>query len=98
MHGLVSLQFLASFNTYLGGSIDISKDAMTEFFHNLFMQALSTSYHKVILRLETIFPLVRNIACFLQNRVDESIDAKRQKSEELARLINDYEEAAEKNG
>ena len=32
MHGLVSVQFLASFNRYLGSSIDISRYAMTEFF------------------------------------------------------------------
>ena len=40
--------------------------------------------------------MVRNIACLLQNRVDKSTNAERQKSEDLARLIKDYEHAAEK--
>ena len=57
------------------------------------MQALSISTDKVILKYNTISVLVRNIACLLQNRFDESIDAERQKS---ARLINNYERAVEK--
>ena len=69
---------------------------MTEFFHNLSMQALSISTDKVILKYSTISVLVRNIACLLQNRFDESIDAERQKSDDLARLINNYERAVEK--
>ena len=60
------------------------------------MQALSISTDKVILKYNTISVLVRNIACLLQNRFDESIDAERQKSDDLARLINNYERAVEK--
>ena len=66
---------------------------MAEFFHNLSMQALSISNDKVILKFDAISALIRNITCLLQNRVNESIDAERQKSEDLARLINDYENA-----
>ena len=69
---------------------------MIEFFRNLSMQALSISNNNVILKLDAISALVRNIACLLQNRVDESIDKKRQKSGNLFRLINDYEHVAEK--
>ena len=47
------------------------------------MQALSTSNDKVILKFDPISALVRNIAPLLQNRVDESINAERQKSEIL---------------
>ena len=39
-HGLVSVQFLAALNVFLGGDKNISKNAMSEFFHNLTMQAL----------------------------------------------------------
>ena len=40
--------------------------------------------------------MVRNIVRLLQNRVDGSINTERQKSEDLARLINNYEQAVEK--
>ena len=39
--GLVCVQFLAALNVFLGGNKIISKNAMTEFFHNLSMQALN---------------------------------------------------------
>ena len=40
---LVLVQPSFSFNRYLGDSINISKDAMTELFHNLSIQVLSVS-------------------------------------------------------
>ena len=40
--------------------------------------------------------MVRKIDYLLQNRANEYIDAERQKSEGLARLINNYERAVEK--
>ena len=41
MQGIVSLQFLAAFNRFLGGDAEVSRDAMSEFFHNLSWQALT---------------------------------------------------------
>ena len=76
--------------------MEISKNAMTEFFHNLSMPALSIANDNVILMFHAISALVRNIACLLQNTVDESIDTEKQKSEDLARLINNYEHAVGK--
>ena len=58
------MQFLGYFNRYLGGSRRISKDVMTEFFHNLSMQVFSVSNDEVILKFNTISALVKNIACF----------------------------------
>ena len=53
--------------------------------------------HKFSLSINQIFlTLVRNIVRMLQNRVDGSINTERQKSEDLARLINNYEQAVEK--
>ena len=43
VHGLVCVQFLAALNVFLGGYKTISKNAMTEFFHNLSIQALNLS-------------------------------------------------------
>ena len=53
--------------------------------------------HKFSLSINQIFlTLVRNIVRLLQNRVHGSINTERQKSEDLARLINNYEQAVEK--
>ena len=41
MQGLVSVQFLAAFNRFLGGDKAVSRNAMSEFFHNLSWQALT---------------------------------------------------------
>ena len=41
MQGLVSVQFLAAFNRFLGGDSEVSRNAMSEFFHNLSWQALT---------------------------------------------------------
>ena len=39
MQGIVSVQFLAAFNRFLGGDTEFSRDAMSELFHNLSWQA-----------------------------------------------------------
>ena len=39
MQGLTSVQFLAAFNQFLGSDKEISRKAMSEFFHNLSWQA-----------------------------------------------------------
>ena len=41
LHRLVSIQFLAMLNLFLGGKEEISKDALAEVYHNLLLQALS---------------------------------------------------------
>ena len=40
-HGLVSLQFLSALNLFIGGSIENSKNAMSELYHNLTYETLS---------------------------------------------------------
>ena len=39
-YGLVSTQFLCALNIFVGGQKELSKNAMSEFFNNLSMQAL----------------------------------------------------------
>ena len=40
MQGLTSVQFLAAFNRFFGGDKEISRNAMSELFHNLSWQVL----------------------------------------------------------
>ena len=60
-HGLVCVQFLAALNVFLGSDKIISKSAMSEFFHNLSMQALNKMIDKVKLKFDAINDLNKNI-------------------------------------
>ena len=60
-HGLVCVQFLAALNLFLGSDKIISKNAMSEFFHNLSMQALNEMDNRVKLKFDAISDLNKNI-------------------------------------
>ena len=48
---LVSIQALAALNIYYGGSTEISRQALTEFLHNMSHQALSEDNYNVLCSL-----------------------------------------------
>ena len=59
--GLVSTQFLAAFNIFIGGDKTISKKAMREFFHNLSMQVLSRDDDRIDIKFDAIEELHKSI-------------------------------------
>ena len=59
---LVSIQFLAALNIYLAGSAKNSKDAMSEFFHNLSLQALSIEDDRIHITFEAMNKIHQIIA------------------------------------
>ena len=60
-HGLVCVQILAALNVFLGGDKIISKNAMSEFFHNLSMQALNEMEDRVKLKFDAKNDLNKSI-------------------------------------
>ena len=60
-YGLVSTQFLAALNINFGGDKTVSRNAMTEFFHNLSLQALNRDDCRVQLQFDAIIRLNRNL-------------------------------------
>ena len=72
MQGLVSLQFLAAFNRFLGGDKEISRDAMSEFFHNMSWQALTYDNDSIQVKFEAATELVKNINHFIQKQMYEN--------------------------
>ena len=72
MQGLTSVQFLAAFNRFLGGDREVSRNAMSEFFHNLSWQALTNDNDSVKIKFEAITELVKSINSLLQQRIYES--------------------------
>ena len=59
--GLVCIHFLATLNVHLGGDKMISKNAMSEFFHNLSMQALSKSDDRIVIKFNAINGLNKSL-------------------------------------
>ena len=52
--GLACVYFLAALNIHLGGEMLTSKNAMSEFYHNLSMQLLSKSNDEMFLKFDAI--------------------------------------------
>ena len=61
MRGLVSVHFLAARNIYFGGNRALSKNVMSEFFHNLSMQTLSISDDLIVLKSDALKRFNKNI-------------------------------------
>ena len=72
MQGLTSVQFLAAFNKFLGGDKEISRNAMSEFFHNLSWQALTNDNDSIKIEFLAITELVKSINLLLQKKIYES--------------------------
>ena len=72
MQGLVSVQFLAAFNRFLGGDSEVSRNAMSEFFHNLSWQALTNDNDSKQLEFTAITELVKSINCLIQKKIYEA--------------------------
>ena len=72
MQGLTSVQFLTAFNRFLGGDREVSRNAMSEFFHNISWQALTNDSDSVKIKFEAITELVKSINSLLQQRIYES--------------------------
>ena len=72
MQDLVSVQFLAAFNKFWGGDKEISRIAMSEFFHNLSWQALTKDNDSIKIEFEAITELVKSINHLLQKKIYKS--------------------------
>ena len=68
--GLISFHFPAAFNIYLGGRTAIFRNAMSKFFHDLSMQALSISNNALLIKFETITELIKDINSLLKKVFD----------------------------
>ena len=82
MSGLVGVQFLAALNRYLRGEIEISRNAMSEYFHNLSWQALDADNDGILLQFEGIGALTHIINSLLQAEIN------RERSEAIGTGIN----------
>ena len=68
--GLVLTQFLVAFNIFIGGDKTISENTMSEFFHNLSMQALNRDDDRINIKFDMIEELHKSIRKLLKDEVD----------------------------
>ena len=72
MQHVVSVQFSVVFNRFLGGDKEISRNALSEFFHNLSWQALTNDNDSMQVKFEAATELVKNINHLLQQQIYEN--------------------------
>ena len=74
----MSVQVLAALNIFLGGDTELSGKTMTEFLHNMSMQALNRQNDSIFLDFEHITNLVTSIIALLkqQNKISFKINEK----------------------
>ena len=66
-YGLAAVQFLAALNVYFGGNKELSRNVMSEFFHNLSLQALTVDDDRIEITLDEIIELNRNLKCLIRD-------------------------------
>ena len=85
-YGLAATQFLAAMNIYFGSDKTISQNVMSEFFHNLSLQALSIDNDSVKNKFDVIITLSKNLKILIRDdtRNDSNlIDFQQQKFDEI---------------
>ena len=66
-YGLVSVQFIAALHVFFGGDKELSRNAMSEFLHNLSLQALTIDDDKFEIQFHEIVELNRNLKALMRD-------------------------------
>ena len=93
---LVSVQMLASLHMYLGGSPCISEKTVTEFYHNLSMQALSKLDGGERLEFIAIVDLVKTIAQLLNDNIEAAIVSTEESERYFTSFLNEKKKRSSK--
>ena len=86
--GLVSVQVLAALNIHLGSDIELPRKTMTEFLHNMSMQALNRENDNILLDFENVTNLVTSIIVLLKQQNKKSIQINDSNKVEVDKEIN----------
>ena len=66
-YGLASVQFISALNVFFGGEKNLSKNVMSEFLHNLSLQALTIDDDKIEIQFYEIEELSRNLKSLMRD-------------------------------
>ena len=85
-YGLATVQFLAALNNYFGGDKKLSQNVMSEFFHNMSLQALTIDDDNVKIEFDAVIKLNENLKSLIRddgrNEIN-IIDFKQQQFDEI---------------
>ena len=71
---LVSIQVLAVLNIYYGGSTEISRQALSEFLHNMSHQALNKDNYNVFMQFDRTAELINEFIFMLLDKNNRSLN------------------------
>ena len=66
-YGLASVQFVAALNVFFGGDKELSRNVMSEFLHNLSLQALTIDDDKIEIEFHEIIELNRSLKALIRD-------------------------------
>ena len=87
---LVSIQALAALNMYYGGSAEISRQALTEFLHNMSHQALNKDNDNVFIQFDRTAELIIELISVLLDRNNKSLNIANIINNNINDEINNY--------
>ena len=87
--GLVSIQVLATLNIYYGGSTEISRQALSEFLHNMSHQALNKDNCNVFMQFDRMTELTDELIFVLLDRNIRSLNIANVINNNINNEIND---------
>ena len=85
---LVSIQALAALNIHYGGNRQISKDALSEFLHNLTFQAFSKENDDILMQFDNIGNLVLETLQGLLNKDRETVEITKTMNDNIKKELN----------
>ena len=65
-YGLTAVQFIAALNVYFGGEKQLSQNMMTEFFHNMSLQALTIDNDNIEIKFDAVIELNKNLKSLIR--------------------------------
>ena len=74
-----------------GGDAEVSRDAMSEFFHNLSWQVLTNDNDSIQPEFEAVTVLIRSINLLIRQQIYESMKEQIQKGEEVLEKLTSKE-------
>ena len=87
---LVSIQALAAQNMYYGGSVEISRQVLTEFLHNISDQALNKDNYNIFIQFDGTAELTTELIFVLLDRNNKSLNIASVINDNISNEINDY--------
>ena len=89
--GLVVIQAIAALNIYFGGRIETSRQALAEFLHNMWQQALNKDNYLISIQFDRTADLKLELIFVLLDRNTRSVHVTNVISDNIKNELNNYQ-------